>query len=372
MASEPTILVNRPDSAPSASTRPPGGSSSIPPKSPKACFLAQFEPSSRPAQRLEGEGTVPQADEPDLVMRAMLFLGGIFARLPGGERCEFIEAMRRLIAELEHTLSQRVDAERRPIPPKSLLARLLARLEPSSRPAQRLEGEGTVPPVHEPDLILRAMRFLRRTFARLSGGERHEFIASIRDLMDDLERELSAGEEAEPPSVAPAGSESAIPPRIDPPLAAINKEDQDPPPNSADPSTESTAKDPATEIMSHVRDLISNIARLSRSGEDPGRLSDLKRELDDFQLRQIELGLSLFERKSDPAGLREREEAVAAANQPYNLALRRTDLTVPELIFLYKWNEKILEEMRKSLLADKEAIERRRFPWMRRRRRRVL
>ena len=372
MPSEPTILVNRPDSAPSASARPPGGSSSLPPKPLKACFLARFEPSSRPAQRLEGEGTVPEADEPDLITRAMMFLGGIFARVPGGERRDFIEAIRRRIAKLEQTPSRGVDTEHRLISPKSPMVRLLARLGQSSRPAQQREGEGTMPPAHEPDWITRATTFLGRVFARLGDGERREFIEYIGVHLTELEKTLNRRVDAERRPVPPPPEQSLAPQRIDAGSAEMKKEDQDPPPNSADPSTESAAKDPTTEMMTYEQDLISNIARLSRSGEDPDRLSDLKRELDDFQLRQIELGLRLFERKSNPAGLRECAEAVAAVNQPYNLALSRTDLTVPELIFLHKWNEKILEEIRKSLLADKEAIERRRFPWMRRRRRKVL
>jgi hypothetical protein len=212
------------------------------------------------------------------------------------------------------------------------------------------------------------MGFARRTFARLPGGERREFTESMRELIGDMEQELIPGVDAERRPVPPAPQESLAPQRIDPPLAAMNKEAQDPPPNPTDPSTESTAKDPAAQMKAHVRELISDIARLSRSGEDPGRLSDLNRELDDFRLRRIELWLRLSEPESDPAGLHEFAEAVAAAEQPYDLAVLRTDLTGPEFSFLKNWNDKSLKEMRKSLLAKKEAIELRRFPWTHRRR----
>jgi hypothetical protein len=112
VASVKQMLANQQNAAQNPGARPPGGSSSMPPKSLKARLLARLEPSSRPAQRLEGEGTVPQAHEPELILRAMGFLKRTFARLPGGERRELIGATQELIGEMEQALGREEDGSR--------------------------------------------------------------------------------------------------------------------------------------------------------------------------------------------------------------------------------------------------------------------
>jgi hypothetical protein len=148
----------------------------------------------------------------------------------------------------------------------------------------------------------------------------------------------------------------------------MNKANPGQPPSSTGPSAESTAKDRETELEVYLRHLIGEIFRLARSGQDPARLSKLEREFDDFRLWQVERGLALLERGPDLASLLEWHESAEARKQPYHLALRRTDLTVPELIFLKKLTEQNLEESRQALLAEKESIERERHPGRRRKR----
>ncbi len=365
MASEQTILANRPDSAPNASARRPRGRRSISLKSLKALFSAGRKQSFRAAQRRQGEGTVPQADPPDLMMRAMMFLGGIFARVPGGERCDFIEAIRRQIAELEQTPIRGVDAERRLASPKSPMVRLLARLGQSSRPAQQREGEGTMPPAHEPDWIKRATTFLGRIFARLGDGERREFIGCIGDHLAELEQKLTRRVAAERRPVPPAPEQSLAPQRIDAGSAAMKKEDQDPPPNSTDPSAASTAKDPAAKPEVPLAELTAEYFRLARVDPNPARLWPLRKEILTRLLRQIDSELFLLEGKKHMVIRLEDNEDLT---QPYKLAVCRPDLTIPELRCLDKWITKKNEESQKALVAQKQELEQELDPWKRRHR----
>jgi hypothetical protein len=77
---------------------------------------------------------------------------------------------------------------------------LRARFKNMSPRARRLDGEGEVPPECEPDLILRAMGYLSRTFARLPCGERRECIGALRERIAELEQAPSRGGELSPRS----------------------------------------------------------------------------------------------------------------------------------------------------------------------------
>jgi hypothetical protein len=112
--------------------------------------------------------------------------------------------------------------------------------------------------------------------------------------------------------------------------------------------------------------LLSEYRRRRQAGEDPARLSEVEEELYKCRLREIEEGLASIARRPGLRTLFELEAGLEDALQPYELATCRTDLTVPELLFLKKLRIQEREEIRQALLAEQEELERRLYPGKRR------
>jgi hypothetical protein len=134
-------------------------------------------------------------------------------------------------------------------------------------------------------------------------------------------------------------------------------------PEGADPTSEEKLE--TTESAIDSRNLLSEILSLSESGRDPARLRQLRQTLDAHLLQQVNQALALSH-KRDPSTVLEFEEIEKARLQAFKLAITRTDLTIPEALFLHKSNTETMAQLRQSLLAQKEAIERRLQPGKRR------
>ena len=129
------------------------------------------------------------------------------------------------------------------------------------------------------------------------------------------------------------------------------------------PSPEGTAstsknKPENSESDIEIQKLLSEIRLLSESGRDPARLWNLKQTRDKHYLQEINKALALFP-KPDQSGWPEFQEMEQARLQSHQVAIARTDLTVPEALLLYQSNTEAVEQHRQFLLAQKETLERR-------------
>jgi len=102
--------------------------------------------------------------------------------------------------------------------------------------------------------------------------------------------------------------------------------------------------------------LIQEIIALVESGENPARLRDLLGE----RHQQIEAQLALGP-QPDLVRLLEWRATQLDVMQPFQQAIHRTDLTMPELLFLHEIAERTRDQLLKSLTVEKELVE-----WMRR------
>jgi hypothetical protein len=149
----------------------------------------------------------------------------------------------------------------------------------------------------------------------------------------------------------------------------MNRDDQSHPPNSGGPSAESTAEDLATELEARLQELLSEYRRVCRADRNPARMWELRKQIYALKLQGVEAALALLERsKPDLATRLEWEAGVDALMEPYELAARRTDLTIPELLCLKKLSAENKEKAWKSLLAEKQELEQLLHPGKRRHR----
>ena len=107
--------------------------------------------------------------------------------------------------------------------------------------------------------------------------------------------------------------------------------------------------------------LIQEIIALVESGENPARLRELLGE----RHQQIEAQLALGP-QPDLLRLLEWRATQLDVIQPFQQAIHRTDLTMPELLFLHKMAQRTIDQLRTSLIAEKEMMERMRAPGRRR------
>ena len=134
-------------------------------------------------------------------------------------------------------------------------------------------------------------------------------------------------------------------------------------PESTDPT--SVGKRETTEPAIAFRNLLSEILSLSESGRDPARLWQLRQTLDVHLLQQVNKALALSH-KRDPSTVLEFDAIEEARLQAFKLAITRTDVTIPEALFPHKSNTETMAQLRQSLLAQEEAIERQLQPGKRR------
>jgi hypothetical protein len=108
------------------------------------------------------------------------------------------------------------------------------------------------------------------------------------------------------------------------------------------------------ESDSEVRELESEICSLLQSGEDASRLWQLRTKRDSHILRVLNQALAVF-RAHDQKRLVEFGKIQESYLRALKFAITRTDLTVPEMLFLHKMGTEGFEQQ--DLLAHKEAIE---------------
>jgi hypothetical protein len=103
-------------------------------------------------------------------------------------------------------------------------------------------------------------------------------------------------------------------------------------------------------------DLVCEIQRLAKSGEDPGRLWRLRAQFKTERLRQIEAHLQAIDPPPNLESLGQSQQLLAATTQALAEAVTRTDLTVPEALVLEKLSASTRHQLRDALLAEKEAL----------------
>jgi len=110
------------------------------------------------------------------------------------------------------------------------------------------------------------------------------------------------------------------------------------------------------ESDSELRELESEIRSLQQSGEDadPSLLWELRKKRDSYTLRVINQALAVF-RADDQKRLVKFGKIQESYLRVLKFANARTDLTVPEMLFLHKMGTEGFEQQ--DLLAHKEAIE---------------
>ncbi len=112
-----------------------------------------------------------------------------------------------------------------------------------------------------------------------------------------------------------------------------------------------------TEPESELRKLESEIRSLLQSDGDPAQLWKLREKWDLHYLRLLNPALAQYRRTQESVrGLIEVQES---GLRTLEVALTRTDLTIPELLLLEKTFTRLLNQKRRSLVAQKKAIERR-------------
>jgi len=133
------------------------------------------------------------------------------------------------------------------------------------------------------------------------------------------------------------------------------------------PAPTSEEKLRTSEATVDLRNLVSEIRALSESGGDPARLWQLRQTFNAHRLQQINQILTLVDRM-DRSRVPDFEQIQGAHMKAIELATTRTDLTIPEALFLHKSTTEATERERQSLIAEKEAIEAQLEPGKRRRR----
>jgi hypothetical protein len=103
-------------------------------------------------------------------------------------------------------------------------------------------------------------------------------------------------------------------------------------------------------------DLVCEIQRLAKSGGDPGRLWRLRAQFKAERLRQIEAHLQAIDPPPNLESFGQSQQLLAATTQAFAEAVTRTDLTVPEALFLEKSSASTRHQLRDALLAEKEAL----------------
>ena len=154
----------------------------------------------------------------------------------------------------------------------------------------------------------------------------------------------------------------------------MNRDHQDPTPSSTAPAPEAGITPPPHSPTADQLARLEEIQTLARSGQNPSRLQELRKACDAERLRQIEELLSV-EREEALTRLRQARQVCHKIMQPFQEASHRADLTVPEMIFLAKLLQRHVRQLVRSLLAERELLERqfrppqaekkvrRRIPW---------
>jgi len=139
-------------------------------------------------------------------------------------------------------------------------------------------------------------------------------------------------------------------------------------PKGAEPGAKPKEAEPScTGEPSAMVDLLREIILLSESGQNESRLRQLILALEGERLRQIDKDLAMLN-EHDLSMRFELKENCAEVIRPLKAALSRTDLTIPEIIFLANFSGRQIRQEQKNLFAEKERIEQKRRPGTRRRR----
>jgi hypothetical protein len=107
--------------------------------------------------------------------------------------------------------------------------------------------------------------------------------------------------------------------------------------------------------------LTAEIIALPESAENMARLRQLHAEFDAERLRQINEILEMEQKQRLPRRL-EAQETIAEVMQPLDQAMKRPDLTVPEMLFLIKLQLVNTARLLESLHAEKKQLEQNRKP----------
>jgi hypothetical protein len=103
--------------------------------------------------------------------------------------------------------------------------------------------------------------------------------------------------------------------------------------------------------------LAREIQRLDQSGDDPGRLWQLRAAFKAERLRRIEAKLLAVGPHPNLETLAPSQQLLVATIRGFEAALTRTDLTVAEALFLEKMTTTARRLLQKALLAEKQAID---------------
>jgi hypothetical protein len=152
----------------------------------------------------------------------------------------------------------------------------------------------------------------------------------------------------------------------------MNPDDHGIPPTCGPKSDEPTAKPEGTEpgktsAAAHLVSLSLEILSLAETGQDPERLRQLQGEVDAEQLRRIHEAMAIVRERDLQTALKS-PEIWKEFFEPFQRAMRRTDLTFPEWLFLNKLAKQDFDRSWKSVLATKQSIEARLHPARRRNR----
>jgi hypothetical protein len=141
----------------------------------------------------------------------------------------------------------------------------------------------------------------------------------------------------------------------------MNMNDQSPKPSPRPPAPEAGSTPPPQSSREYRQALLEEILTLARSGEDQLRLRQLLRALDAERLREIDKVLAP-ERAQAHSRLLEARRVSLDIMRPFEEASRREDLTVPELIFLAKVLQRHVRQLHRSLVAERELLEKKLWP----------
>lgn len=133
-------------------------------------------------------------------------------------------------------------------------------------------------------------------------------------------------------------------------------------PKATGSSANATEAEPRREGEQDVLlDLVREFNSLSESGKNEARLRELRRAIDAERLRRIDKALTILE-KDEASRLPELTQICTEFSQALKAETKRTDLTVPEELFLSKLIAQQIREEEKRLLTEKDRIVRNYLP----------
>ncbi len=137
--------------------------------------------------------------------------------------------------------------------------------------------------------------------------------------------------------------------------------------SQTDAAIEGNQTSPQRSPSDRRRALLEEIHALEQSGADPGKLRCLLKAVDAERVRHIEELLAQEEEQALPTALQAKQVCLEFT-RCLQTAMSRPDLTVPEMLFLAKRHQRNHRELVNSLVREKESIERRLRPDVRRHR----